>query len=224
MLTTKRKLIIVGAGEFARIAYAYFTADTNYGVAAFSVEQAYLTEPALEGLPIVPFEELTQLYPPTENDLFVAVPATRLNSVRSRLATEALANGYSLATYVSPNAFVWKGSEVGKNCFIFEGCTIQPFTEIGNNVIMWSGSQVAHRTVIEDNCFLASHVALSGYCRIGDSSYLGVNSTFRDNISVAERCIVGAGSVVVKSLLDPDSVYFGNPARKQRGDSSTVSL
>ncbi len=33
-----RKLIIVGAGEFAEIAYEYFSYDSEYDVVAFAVE------------------------------------------------------------------------------------------------------------------------------------------------------------------------------------------
>ena len=39
-----RKLIIVGAGETAQIAYEYFTHDSPHTVAAFAVEGAHLKE------------------------------------------------------------------------------------------------------------------------------------------------------------------------------------
>ena len=36
-----RKLVIVGAGEFAEITYEYFTFDSEYEVVAFAVEKEY---------------------------------------------------------------------------------------------------------------------------------------------------------------------------------------
>ena len=35
------KLVIIGAGEFAEIAYEYFTYDSPYEVVAFAVEKKY---------------------------------------------------------------------------------------------------------------------------------------------------------------------------------------
>ena len=49
-----KPLVLIGAGEFAQIAHEYFTHDSDYEVAAFSVEQSYLTQTHLAGLPVVP--------------------------------------------------------------------------------------------------------------------------------------------------------------------------
>ena len=43
----KKKLVIVGAGEFAEIAYEYFTYDSDYEVVGFAVEKAYIKEKEL---------------------------------------------------------------------------------------------------------------------------------------------------------------------------------
>ena len=61
MSKEKEKLIIIGAGEFAEIAYEYFTYDSHYEIVAFSVEKDYIKNKNLLGLPVVPFE--TELYP-----------------------------------------------------------------------------------------------------------------------------------------------------------------
>lgn len=215
-----RKLILVGAGEFAEIAYEYFSVDSEYEVISFSVEEAYLNETKLNGLPIVPFERLTEFYSPAEYYVFVAIPSTQLNRLRTRLYLALKNMGYRMATYISSHAFVWRNACVGENCFIFENNVVQPFVTIGNNCILWSGNHIGHRTVIEDNCFLTSHVVVSGYCRIGHSSFLGVNSTFNDNVTIAHSCVIGSGSLVRKSLLEPESLYVGSPAKKVEGKSS----
>lgn len=208
------KIVIVGAGELAMIAYEYFTYDSDYEVFGFAVEKEYLEETALYGLPIVAFEEIERHFPSNEFDTFVAIPASQLNRLRTRLYNEVKDKGYTCATYISSRAFVWRNVKVGDNCFIFENNTVQPFVEIGNNVILWSGNHIGHRTVIEDNCFLSSQVVVSGYCRIGNSSFLGVNSTFNDHVSVARDCIVASGSLVSKSLKEPERIYYGAPAKE----------
>lgn len=214
------KLVLVGAGELAQIAYEYFTHDSDFDVVAFSVESEFLEDDSLFGLPIVSYEKLNEIYPPENYTVFVAIPSTQLNRLRTRLYLDLKERGYSFATYVSSHAFVWRNAKLGENCFIFENNVIQPFVEIGNNCILWSGNHVGHRTVIEDNCFLSSHVVISGYCRISHSCFLGVNSTFNDNTSIAHSCILGSTSLVNKSLDEPESIYIGSPAKKIEGKSS----
>lgn len=215
-----KKLVLVGAGELAEIAYEYFTYDSEYEIAAFSVEAEFLSETEMLDLPIVPLEGIDSTYPSDEFEVFVAIPSTQLNRLRARLYLSLKDRGYSFATYISSQAFVWHNAKVGENCFIFENNVIQPFVEIGNNCILWSGNHIGHRTVIEDHCFLSSHVVISGYCRIGHSSFLGVNSTFNDNTSIANSCILGSTSLVIKDLCDSESIYIGSPAKKIDGKSS----
>lgn len=225
MRNKSRKLVIVGAGELAQIAYEYFTHDSEYTVCAFSVETAYLDKTELFGLPVVAFETITDSYAPGEYHAFVAVPASDLNATRTRLYLSAKEKGYALATYVSSWSFVWHNSVIGENCFIFEDNTIQPFTEIGNNVIMWSGNHLGHRSVIEDNCFLSSHVVVSGYCRVGDSTFIGVNSTLNDHVTIPDHCIIASATLVNKSLSNPNKIYRGTPAEEvPRLDARKIKL
>lgn len=198
MLKTK-KLVIIGDSAFAQIAYEYFEVDTEYSVVGFSVERKYLKIPELFGLPVVPFENLGSSFDPSKHEVYVATVYTQLNRLRTRLANEAKAKGYRLASYISPRAFIWRNAEIGEHCFIFEGNTIQPFVKLGNNVILWSGNHVGHHTVIGDNCFISSHVVISGFCDIGENSFIGVNATLANNIIVAADNWIGPNISIMKN-------------------------
>ena len=209
----KKKLVLVGAGEFAKIAYEYFTYDSDYTVVAFSVDKEFITEEKLYNCPVIPFEEIEEQYPPCDYVAFVAIPASKLNQLRTAFYYKMKEKGYTLATYISSHAFVWRNVKIGDNCFIFEDNTVQPFVEIGNNVILWSGNHIGHRTKIKDHCFISSHAVISGYCIISDSCFIGVNSTFNDKTSISANCIVGSGAVVTKQLKEQNTIYIGNPAK-----------
>jgi sugar O-acyltransferase (sialic acid O-acetyltransferase NeuD family) len=214
-----RPLVLVGAGEFAQIACEYFTHDSDYEVVAFSVERDYITQPMLADRPVVAYETLQDRYAAADVDLFVAIPASGLNRLRTRLYRDAKQKGYRFATYVSTRAFVWRNAEVGENCFIFEGNVIQPFVAIGNNCILWSGNHVGHRTIVRENVFIASHAVISGYCDIGESSFVGVNATFNDHVKIASDNVIGSGALVTRDT-EPGRIYVGSPARAVPGKSS----
>ncbi len=218
-----QKLVIVGDGETAEIAYEYFTHDSNFEVVAFSVEKAYLKKETLFGLPVVPFEIVEELYEPQEYLLFVAISFTELNRIRTRLYMQAKAKGYHFASYVSSKAFVWRNVEIGENCFIFENNTLQYHVKIGNNVVLWSGNHIGHRTAIRENCFISSHVTISGFCEVGANCFIGVNACLANDVKVAKDCVIGAGAVVLHDTFE-GLVYVGNPAHSLANKTSFQSF
>jgi len=47
--------------------------------------------------------------------------------------------------------------------------------------------------------------------KIGEDCWIGADVTILPGVTVGNRCIIGAGSVVTKDVPD-DSIYSGNPA------------
>lgn len=216
----EKKLIIVGSGETAEIAYEYFTYDSVYAVEAFSVSKSYMEKERMQfGVPIVPFEELELLYPPNRYETYVAISYGHLNRDRTKMYLKCKEKGFMCASYISSHSFFWHSAEIGENSFIFENNTIQHGVCIGNNVTLWSGNHIGHRTVIEDNVWLTSHCVVSGYCHIGRNSFLGVNSTLGDHVILGEDSVLGAGSLTVHSLPEKGKIYIGCPARAVEGTS-----
>lgn len=214
-----KKIFIVGTGEFAELAYEYFTHDSDYDVAGFCVNAEYITATELHGLPVLSYEEVEKHFPQEAFLAFVGIPASDLNRTRTRFYNELKAKGYRFATYVSSRAFTWHNTVIGENSFIFEDNTLQPFVTVGNNCILWSGNHVGHRTVIHDNCFIASQAVISGYCEIGSGTFIGVNATLNDGVKIAENCVIGSGSLIVKNT-EAEKIYVGSPGRPVAGKSS----
>jgi sugar O-acyltransferase (sialic acid O-acetyltransferase NeuD family) len=202
----KSKLVIVGDSAFAEIAYEYFTYDSEYQVVAFSVETDYLKRDTLFGLPVVPFENLETRYAPGEHGFFAANVYTQDNKLRARLYRQAKEKGFMPASYISSHAFVWRNSQIGEHCFIFEDNTVQPFVKIGSNVVLWSGNHIGHHSTIKDHCFVSSHVVVSGFVQIGEYCFMGVNSTVANNTTIGNNCTVGAGALILGDVEDNQTV------------------
>jgi sugar O-acyltransferase (sialic acid O-acetyltransferase NeuD family) len=202
----QKKLVIVGDSAFAEIAREYFDHDSDYQVVAHSVEQPYLKQTELHGLPVVPFETLEQQFSPADHHVYVAATYTQLNRLRTRLANAAREKGFALASYVSSRAFVWRNVSLGEHVFIFEDNTVQPFVKIGNNVVLWSGNHIGHHSVVRDNVFISSHVVISGFCDIGENSFLGVNATLANNLALAKDNWLGPNTVIMKNT-EPGALF-----------------
>lgn len=217
------KIIIFGTGDIAQIAYYYLDIDSEHEVVAFTVDKAYISGDVFEGKPIIAFEELTKLYPPSDYKMFIALSYSNLNKVREAKYHEAKAKGYELISYVSSKCSYMSPFECGDNCFIFEDNTIQSFVKIGNNVILWSGNHIGHHSVLHDHLFISSHVVVSGHCTISSNTFIGVNSTIGHQVTIATENIIGAGSIITKSTEHGD-VYVPARSVKLEKKSNQIKL
>jgi sugar O-acyltransferase (sialic acid O-acetyltransferase NeuD family) len=217
-----KKLVIFGVSDAAELAHYYFTHDSDYQVVAFAVDLAYLPDSkSFCGLPVVPFEDVGNIYPTDQYAFFVALGYSNLNQTRKQKYLAVKALGYEIASYVSVRATVLNEGRIGENCFILEDNTIQPFVTIGNNVTLWSGNHIGHHTIIDDHCFLASHIVVSGRVHICESCFIGVNATLRDHIVVGEKCIIGAGTLLL-SAAEAGGVYIGDSTVRSKVPSSRL--
>jgi len=217
------KLVIFGAGDIARLAHHYFTHDSPHEVAAFVVDRAFRQGDAFQGLPLVDAEDVTDRFPPSDYDMFVAMSYAKMNAVRAEKYATMKAAGYRLVSYVSSRCSYLSQTPPGDNCFILEDNTVQPFVTIGNNVTLWSGNHIGHDVTIEDHCFITSHVVVSGWVRIGTRSFIGVNATLRNSITIAAETLIGAGAIIMKNTR-PKQVYMPERAKLFPKSSDEIDL
>lgn len=199
-------VVIFGVGRIAELAHFYLTHDSPHDVVGFTVDRGHVADNEFRGLPVVAFDNVAEAFSPDEVKMLLPISFRRMNQVRAERAATAKAAGYELISYVSSKATTFPDFQCGENCFILEDNTIQPFVDIGDDVILWSGNHIGHHTVIGDHVMVTSQVVISGGCTIEPYCFLGVNSTIRDEITIARGTLVGAG-VTILTNTEPFSVY-----------------
>jgi len=132
---------------------------------------------------------------------------------------------------IGENTFVWqftvilKNAIIGSNCNINCNCFIENDVIIGNNVTVKAGVQLWDGLRIEDNVFIGPNVTFTNdkiprskmyppsfeTTILKKGSSIGANATIIAGIQIGENALIGAGSVVTKSVL-PYTVWYGNPA------------
>lgn len=189
--------MIFGTSDAAELAHFYFTKAKAREVAGFAVDSEFKNRSEFQGLPVCDLGSVVKTFPPDQFEAFVAVGYSGLNELRKKKYEWFKNAGYSLATYVSPQA-ICMTDQIGDNCFVQEGCVIQPRVKIGNNVTIWSGAHIAHHSIIEDHCFIAPRAALSGRVVVKEMSFIGINATVKDHVTIARQSLIGAGALVVE--------------------------
>lgn len=119
----------------------------------------------------------------------------------------------NLVSVISKRSHLGVNSVVGKGCFIGNFCHIGPEAVIGRNTIVNNAAIVEHEVTVGSHCHIGPNVAISGRCKIGDLVFVGVGATVKDYITICSDVVIGAGTTVVKDIVEP-GVYVGTPAHR----------
>lgn len=213
-----KEILIFGNTVLAKFIHYFFTRDSGFTPVGFTVDSSYNDTPQFCGLDVFDFETITETHPPSEYDLFIAIGPSRMNEVRENKFAEAKAKGYSMVSYISPNAVC--DSPVGENTFVADLAVINPFTEIGNNCFFWEQSYVGNECVIGDNCYISPQASVGTYAKVANNSLLGTGATVNTCIDVAEKTLVGAGCYISQNTTEnavyglKNSDFLGNISHK----------
>lgn len=124
-------------------------------------------------------------------------------------------------SHIMGNVIIGSNCNVGENAFIESGVIIGNNVKIKNNVALYTG------VICEDDVFLGPNCVFTNVKNprsfierknefkntvIRKGSTIGANATIVCGNDVGEYAFVGAGSVVVSSVL-PYTMVIGNPAR-----------
>ena len=116
-------------------------------------------------------------------------------------------------TFIGPFVEIQKNARIGRNCKIQSHSFICELVEIGDNTF------ISHGVVFINDKFNKGGPAqgdkkLWKSTNIGNNVSIGSNATILP-VSIADNVVIGAGSVVTKSIAEP-GIYAGNPAKKLR--------
>lgn len=116
-------------------------------------------------------------------------------------------------TAIHPSAQMGLDVEIQEGTVIMANACINSSAKIGKHCIINTGAIIEHDNIIEDFVHISPNVALGGTVKIGKSTHVGIGSTIKNNITICEKCKIGAGAVVVKDIKE-EGTYIGVPAKK----------
>jgi sugar O-acyltransferase (sialic acid O-acetyltransferase NeuD family) len=211
-------IVVFGTGKIADVVYTMALADREISLAGFTCDREFITSNEFHGLPLVPFDEVEIIFPPTSFAMFVAVGYQEINSLRADRCDQARKKGFRLVSMVGPGARVSSTCTFGGNCCIMDGASLQPYAHLGDDVFVWNGAVVGHHTTIGDHCWLASNSTVSGTAAIEPFCFVGVNAAVGHGVTIGARSIIGAAAVITRST-ESDGVYIVRDTDRFRLDS-----
>lgn len=125
----------------------------------------------------------------------------------------------SLILYEVPKIYYKKRFHFGKNVHINSAVFINAVgnVSIGDNTILSHGCCIISTALETKNWNTRINRAeehIDKRIKIGNNVWLCANTTVLGGVNIADNCIIAAGSVVTKSINEPNTLWGGCPALK----------
>lgn len=197
----KQRLFIIGTSSTAVHLYQFVQEYELFDIQGFAVDRDYLTDSQFLGLPVYAIEDLPLVVDKDNDLLYVAIMWNHLNGDRRRMYERLKAQGFHFANVLSPTAKV-RGTLQGENCWLHDYVIVQDHAVIGADTMIMAYALIGSYVTMGPHCFCAAKCTIGGKCSIGEQCFIGIGSTVFDERIVGNKCVVGAGVNLNRSLPD----------------------
>jgi sugar O-acyltransferase (sialic acid O-acetyltransferase NeuD family) len=118
---------------------------------------------------------------------------------------------FNFVNAIHPSVIIGNNVTLGVGIVAMAGCIFNPKSSIGDFTFFATGAQVEHDCIICDFASISAGSITGGFVKIGKYSAITLGVTIIDRLEIGENSVIGAGSLVVRSIPDNVLVY-GNPA------------
>lgn len=209
-----KDLVIIGAGGMGREIYYHAKEcngfDTQYRIKGFIDDNIHSLD-GFDGFPEI--LDTIENYNICENDVFV----TSIGSVKSKklCIDKIISKGGEFISLIHPTARIAPDSKLGKGVIIMKRVDVGTFTQIGDYCFIQADAVIGHDAILNCFCRIDCKVVCVGGVKVEEEATIHTSAVISHGVTVGKRAIVGALSLVIRSVKD-DTTVVGNPALKLR--------
>lgn len=136
------------------------------------------------------------------------------NNIRTELSIKLRNKKAIVPSIIHPTVEVSKTAEIGIGVILKRNVTIQSDCKINDDCIICDNTTVCHHSHISSGSFIAGSCVLGAYTKVLEKAFIGQGSIIPSGKVqyIGNNSVIGAGSVVLKDVLDYE-VVAGNPAK-----------
>ncbi len=201
LLLQRQRVIVVGAGVFAKSVAETIVSNRSYKFLGFAVDKEFANSAAGDARRPVwllgedPLSDATL----KRNRLFVALGPQSMSRSRRELVERCRSYGYALTSIVAESADV-NAKALGQNTYIGSGARVSREAIIGEGSIIHENAVIAAHAVVGAYSYVGPGAVVGSYATIGEHSVLGLGSMVKTSVNVGEGALVGAGCFVSRNI------------------------
>ncbi len=189
-----RNLILIGGGGHCKACIDVIEETEQFNLVGVLDKPEFVGENVL-GYSVLGSDDMIESLAQKNYEFLITVGQIRTHQIRQKLFSKLLECNASLATVISPRAYVSKHATIGQGTIVMHDALISVDAKVGQNCIINSKALVEHDVVIEDHCHISTAAVLNGGVNIKKGTFFGSNAVSKENSITSIEGFVKAGSL-----------------------------
>jgi len=190
----KVKLILIGGGGHCKSCIDVIEQSGEYKIEGILDKKENIGRYVLSYKVVGSDEQIEELA--KENFTFlITVGQIERAEIRSNLYARLISLNASIATIISPRAYISQHAVVGQGSIIMHDALVNTGAAIGENCIINSKALIEHDAVIEDHCHISTAAVVNGGVKVKSRSFFGSNAVSKEGASTSKGAFIKAGSL-----------------------------
>ena len=195
----KKKLFIIGDGQFAHFIKHLIGNDKNFIFGGFLVKKKVNSS----------YCEDAFLNKNKNKYIFPAVGNLKL---RRKIINKIIKSNNLIPSIIHPSAKICQNVKI-ENCTLTYNSFISNDVKVGKYSVIGTGAYIHHNTRIGSNCIIGGGTHIGAGVTIGNNVLFGIgSSTASKKITIGNNSIIASGASIL-SDVPQNTLAIGNPAR-----------
>ena len=205
------EIIVYGSGGHAKVVADVVASAGEHRIVAF-IDDTRGEPGSLRGCPVY-----TSLTDPALAGVDAGLVAIGDNWARAQVVRKilGLSPGFRFVSAVHASAQIGSGVQIGAGAVLMPGVVVNADSVIGAHCILNTACSLDHDCLLGEFASLAPGVVVGGGVQIGARCAIGLGAQVIHRVRIGEGSIVGAGSLVTRSVPD-QVVAYGSPCKTVR--------
>ena len=203
------RLLIFGCNDFAELMCENICrgwSKQDYQVEGFVIDDVYYTDSTYCGNKLYRYSDMGNYFAHEEISILVCIGYSKMNLGRKKVFGRLVQDGWKVASYFDKTAIV-RTDDFGIGNIVCDGANIGVKSKLGDGNIFYPSAVFAHHSVAGNFNFWAISASVAGHVVVGNRCFFGNNSSTRDNISIADETLVGAGCYLDHTVENAGHIY-----------------
>jgi len=207
-----KKIILIGGGGHCRACIDVIRSTKHYEIVGILDTTDALGSSVLS-VPVIGTDEDILTLSTSVDAFFISIGHVHSSERRKQLFDYLKDNGLSLATIVSPLAYVAEGVSIGEGSIVMHQALLNTNAVVSDNCIVNSKALIEHDARLGSHSHLSTAAIINGESTVGSACFVGSNAVVNLGLEITDNVNIASSSLVTKSIHEP-GVYKGVPVSK----------
>ena len=190
-----KEIILIGGGGHCKSVIDVIEQEDKFKIAGI-IDNPELLNTEILGYPVIGNDDDLATLAKRYKYALITVGQIKSSLLRVRLFNLATKAGFTLASIISPNAYVSKYASIGNGVVIMHHAIVNASVSIGDNCIINSKVLIEHDCQISKHCHISTNATINGGVIVQSGCFIGSGVITKESITIGKNSFIKAGSLV----------------------------